>query len=214
MNENASSPKLTDFPKNKENPFVNNLIVDVDPVRRRRMVASGNREVVQTIVNHDGEITGQSAFVQYVEVDEKQFAKLYLSHMAAFWELSKPAIRVFTYIMQNIRPNNDTIDFIADDCMEYCQYKSKKAVFQGLADLLDKQIIARGRTQWQYFINPMITFNGDRVLFAKGLIRKKIKKHASDDQLNLFGNIDTANLSRLKKLNNQIDYESEQGAVE
>lgn len=203
MNQNA--PKLTDFPKNRENPFIHSLIDDVDPVKRRRMIASDNREVMQTLVNHDGVVTGQSAFVQYVEVDEKQFAKLYLSHMAAFWDLSKPAIRVFTYIMQNIRPNNDTIDFIVEDCMEYCQYRSKKAVFQGLADLLDKQIIARGRTQWQYFINPMITFNGDRVLFAKGLIRKKIKKHATEDQLNLFGNIDNAGLGRLKKLSSHID---------
>lgn len=34
-----ATPKLTDFPKNRENPFVNSLIVDVDPTRRRRMTA-------------------------------------------------------------------------------------------------------------------------------------------------------------------------------
>lgn len=206
-----STPKLTDFPKNKENPFVSSLIVDVEPIKRRRMVGASNREVVQTISDRDGVVTGQSAFVQFVEVDEKQFAKLYLSNLAAFWELSKPAIRVFTYIMANIKPNQDTIDFILEDCMEYCQYKSRKAVFQGLADLLDKEIIARGRTQWQYFINPMITFNGDRVLFAKGLIRKKIKKQATEDQLTLFGNFDNAGLSSLKKMNAQLEHQPGEG---
>lgn len=204
--------KLTDFPKNRENPFMSSLIDDINPVRRRRMVTATNKEVMQTVTDIDGVITGQSAFVQYLEVDEKQFAKLYLSNLAAFWDLSKPAMRVFTYIMQNIIPNNDTITFILEDCMEYCQYRSKKPVFQGLADLLDKDIIARGRTQWQYFINPMIAFNGDRVLFAKGIIRKKIKNQASEDQLNLFGNIEGAGLGRLKKMHNNLDNEQEEEA--
>ncbi len=205
-----ATPKLTDFPKNRENPFVNSLIVDVDPTRRRRMTAPSNKEVIQTISDRDGVITGQSAFIQYVEVDERQFAKLYLSNLAAFWDLSKPAIRVFTYIMSNIKPNQDTIDFILEDCLEYCQYKSRKPIFQGLADLLHKEIIARGRTQWQYFINPIITFNGDRVLFAKGLIRKKIKKQVTEEQLTLFGNFEEAGLDRLKKMNLQLEHKPDQ----
>lgn len=201
--------KLTDFPKNKENPFIDSLIVDVNPVRRRRYSSPDNKEVIQTVVDYDGVATGQSAFVQYLEVDEKQFAKLYLSNMAAFWDLSKPAIRVFTYIMSTIKPNSDTIDFIIEDCMEHCKYKSKTPVFNGLADLLLKRIIARGRTQWQYFINPMIAFNGDRVLFAKGFIKKKIKKQASIDQLELWGDFSTSGLERLKKLNSKLEPQQE-----
>lgn len=135
---NIANPKLTDFPKNRENPFISEMIQEIDPVKRRRMVATDNREVVQSIVDVDGIVTGQSAFVQYLEVDEKQFAKLYLSNLAAFWELKQPAIRVFTYILKNIKPNNDTIDFIVEDCMEYTNYKTKKAIFQGLAQLLEK----------------------------------------------------------------------------
>jgi hypothetical protein len=207
----TKTAKLTDFPKNRENPFLNTLITELDPSQRRRMITPSNREVVQTISSVDGEVTGQSAFIQYVEVDEKQFAKLYLSNLAAFWDLTKPAIRVFTYIMANIRPNQDRIEFDLEDCLEYTQYKAKKAVFQGLADLLSKNIIARGRTQYQYFINPMISFNGDRVLFAKGLIKRKIKKEASDDQLTLFGNLEKAGLNRLKTINRMIEHSQENG---
>ena len=196
--------KLSDFPKNRENPFLNRFITELDPTQRRKMVAPSNKEVIQTVVDQDGVMTGQSAFVQYMEVDEKQFAKLYLSNLAAFWDLSKPAIRVFTYIMANIRPNQDKIEFDLEECMDYTQYRAKKAVFQGLADLLTKNIIARGRNEYQYFINPMITFNGDRVLFAKGIIRKKIKTTANDQQLTLFGNIDNSSLNRLKKIDGHI----------
>jgi hypothetical protein len=201
--------KVSDFPKNRENPFINKLIEDVTPVQRRRMITPTNKEVTQQVINQDGEQVGLSAFVQYVEVDEKQFAKLYLSQLGAFWDLSKPALRVFTYIMSTIKPNADTIDFDMEECLSHCQYQSKSQVFKGLADLLQKNIIARGKTEYQYFINPIITFNGDRVLFAKGIIKKKIKSTASVDQLSLFGNIDGAGLSRLRTIERTIDKENQ-----
>jgi hypothetical protein len=194
----AEKKKLSDFPKNTENPFLKKMILDLEPTTKRKFVSPSNREMVQTVYNNEtGEITGHTAFMQYVEVDEKQFTKLYLSNMAAFWDLSKPAIRVFTYVMAAIRPNQDKFYFILEDCMDHTEYRSKTMIFEGLADLLEKQIIARGRTQFEYFINPMVAFNGNRITFAKTYIKRKLKDE-NPDQLNLFGDIEKRNFKALK----------------
>ena len=202
-------PKLSDFPKNTESPYDESLIQQLSPTQRRRIVTPTNKEVLQTVSSTStGEIIGQSVFMDIKEVDNEEFIKFFVSNFKAFWDLSKPATRVFTYIMHNVKPNKNTFTFILEDCMEYCQYKSKKDVFQGLADLCAKEIIARGRTQWQYFINPVITFNGDRLIFAKGVIRNKIKRQANEEQLSLWGNVDNAGLTRLRQMNNQLEDEN------
>ena len=53
------------------------------------------------------------------------------------------------------------------------QYKSDKAIYKGLAELVQSEIIARGPNEYNWFINPLIVFNGDRVSFTKTYVRKK-----------------------------------------
>lgn len=214
-NKENENRKVSDFPMNIENPFLKEMIQDMEPAHRRRLVTPTNKEVVQTVYNDkSGEVIGHTAFMQYVEVDDHQFAKLYLNNIAAFWDLPKPAIRVFSYIMTTIKPNQDKVYFLLDECIEYTGYKSKTMVFTGLAALLENKIIARGRTFFEFFINPLVAFNGNRITFAKTYIKKKIKKQASEDQLNLFGSIDNSGFGRLKKLNKQFDHEPEKESEE
>ena len=63
--------------------------------------------------------------------------------------------------------------FFMDDCLSYIGYKTKKPIYEGLANLLAAEIIARGRADNLYFINPLITFNGNRVTCAKSYIKRK-----------------------------------------
>jgi hypothetical protein len=58
-----------------------------------------------------------------------------------------------------------------------------------MSELIEAGIIARTRYHYQYFINPLIVFNGDRVTFAKTYIKKKKDKELSQkpiSQLDLF----------------------------
>ena len=76
-----------------ENPFVEKAIRDIKIVQKTQVVRPQNQNEIQLIVNSgSGEVQGHTAFMRYVEVDEEQFAKVYLSQFAAFWELTKPAI--------------------------------------------------------------------------------------------------------------------------
>lgn len=176
--------KIIDHKQYKENPFIPDAVDSMQVKRRTQMVGASSKDAVHLVVNQStGEINGHSAFMRIVEVDESRFAKLYLAELGALWELGKPAIRVFTYIATCLIPNKDRIFFDLDDCMKYTGYKNHRSVFSGLSQLIDHGILARTTKHWQYFINPMIVFNGSRVTFAKTYVKKK--KEADPNQMQL-----------------------------
>lgn len=178
---------IKDLPQYTENPFVENAIqkVEENTVSKRRFI-KGSKGIESTIVNSDGEITGTTAFLQQVEVDEEKFAKLYLSQFAAFWDLSKPAIRVFGYIITNcLIPNKDIFYVDKEEALEYTGYSSERYILTGLSVLCEHGIIARSKNSFKYFINPLVVFNGNRVTFAKTYVRKKKKPIEDKDQMSI-----------------------------
>lgn len=173
----------------KENPFVEKAVQDIKIVRRQQIVRPKNKDEIQMIVSTDGDIEGYSAFMRYVEVDEERFAKLYVSQFAAFWELSKPAIRVMGYILTILKPKQDEFFLEMNKCLEHTGYKHSKDVLSGLSSLCECNIIARSDSHFKYFINPLVVFNGDRVTFAKTYVKKK-REITSEGQLVMFLNSD------------------------
>ena len=188
-----SEIRLSDFRRNDENPFMKQAVEEVQKhivKKYRNSTGQGQRALVAAADIHTGEIF-KTSFLRQMEVDEDQFVKLYLSNFAAFFDLSKAAIRVFGYFMQAMKPKSDMIVFLLDDCMEYTGYKSKDTIYRGLAELVHNEIIARGPNETLWFINPMICFNGDRVSFTKTFVKKKSieaekKKSIDENQLKLF----------------------------
>ena len=178
---------IKDLPQYTENPFVENAIqkVEENTVSKRRFI-KGSKGIESTIVNSDGEITGTTAFLQQVEVDEEKFAKLYLSQFAAFWDLSKPAIRVFGYIITNcLIPNKDIFYVDKEEALGYTGYSSERYILTGLSVLCEHGIIARSKNSFKYFINPLVVFNGNRVTFAKTYVRKKKKPIEDKNQMSI-----------------------------
>jgi intergrase/recombinase len=173
--------KVSDFDRFKENPFIDKVIEDIEnhkSARFRKVNSVGNltKEAAQTVVNKDGEVTAVGIFMQYIEVDEKQFAKVYLNEISIFWELNKAGQKILVFILTKLKPNSDLVLFSLEECLEHTGYKSKKNVIEGLADLLQKELIAKSIYENAYFINPMVIFNGDRITYAKTYIKKKREK--------------------------------------
>jgi hypothetical protein len=189
-----SKIRIRDFQKNKENPFLKQAIEQIQSgiVKKYKNTSGTSKGAILQAINSDGELVGHTSFVRQIEVDEEQFTKLYLSQFSAFFDLKPSAIRVFGYIMKMLVPKKDEFAFFLEDCLEYTGYKSHKSVHEGLAELLESKIIARGRSEYFYFINPMIAFNGDRVTFAKTYIKSKQNAKAKVDpnQLDLIDQID------------------------
>lgn len=184
--------KVSDFAKNDENPFIQQAIENIDKNIVKKYKSSTNTDQKATLVAYDpntSEILGHTRFIRQIEVDEEQFAKLYLANFGAFFDLSTAAIRVFGYILKCLKPKSDQFMFDRKKCMEYTHYKSDKQIYKGLGELVNGEIIARGPNEYVWFVNPMVVFNGDRVSFAKTYVKKKqssIKTPEDKRQLSIW----------------------------
>lgn len=180
--------QLSKFEKNKENPFLKDAIEQIQNsiVKKYKNTSGTSRNAILQAVNSDGELVGHTSFIQQIEIDEQKFTKIYLSQFSAFFDLKNTAIKVFGYIMTQLQPKKDMFPFFMQDCLEYTGYKNHKSVNEGLAELLNAKIIARGVNEYFYFINPMVVFNGDRVTFAKTYIKKQKGKTIDPNQVSLL----------------------------
>jgi hypothetical protein len=181
--------------KHKLNPFVLKAIKDVEEnyTTKKKMIFSSNKEVHHQVVSSDGELIGVSAFLQKIEVDEKQFTKIYVNELKVMFNLSSSAIKVFAYIQSVLQPNEDKVAVLFDECMGYC-FCSETSVLRGLDELTKKKIIARYATGSIYFINPLIFFNGNRITYIKQIIKKSKQEPVAVD---LFDETKTTPLSKL-----------------
>jgi hypothetical protein len=177
---------IKERPKFESNPFMEKAIKEISTVKKTQVLRTGNKNEIQMIVNNEGDVEGYSAFMRYIEVDEEKFAKVYLAQFENFWELSKPAIRVFGYIINSLKPNQDSFIFRMDKALIYTKYTHSNSVISGISDLIDKGLIARSNYEFEFFINPLIVFNGSRVTFAKTYVKKSKEKTVDKTQLGLF----------------------------
>lgn len=79
--------KLTEFQKNTENPFLKQAIEQVEKnvvKKYKTATKTDQRAILQAFDPSSGEVLGHTQFVRQIEVDEQQFAKLYLSNFSAF----------------------------------------------------------------------------------------------------------------------------------
>lgn len=187
LEELVVNPKKILFSKIKkydENPFIEKAIQDVKIVKKTQFMNAKEKGEIQMIVSEGGEVVGHSAFLKFVEVDEAQFAKVYLSQFQAFWDLKSSSIRVFGYIISILKPKQDSFIIYMDKALQHTKYKNAKDINAGLLGLINAGIIAKSKYEFHYFINPLVVFNGDRVSFTKTYIKKKTT--ANPNQLNLL----------------------------
>lgn len=176
---------LTKFPVNRENPFLKQAIEQVQShvVKRfQNSTGSTKQAILQAINPETKEPVGYTSFVRKIEIDDDQFTKVYAANLQAFFDLSKTGMRVLAYVFTCMRVSKDTILFDMEDAMNYCGYKSHRSVYAGLTELLKADIIARGKNENLYFINPMIIFNGNRINFIKQYVKKSASNEIEEEQ--------------------------------
>lgn len=187
--------KFSDYEKNKENPFIKDAIEQINNrtiKKYRSSTGTDKKAVLQAVDSQTGEVLGHTTFIRQIECDEEEFIKFYLRDFRVFFGLSEKAIRVFGYILTQLKPNSDEFIFLIEDCLDNTIYKTKPSIYSALAELISAEVIARGRSEVFFYINPMVIFNGSRVTFAKTYVNKaavtKAAKREIENkkQLNLF----------------------------
>ena len=182
--------KLSDFQLNKENPFAKQALVNIGSALVSKSVKGTNKDesAILKAVDGNGEILGNSVFIRNKAVDTESFAKFFLAGFKAFFDLKPASIKVFKYILGQLKPNQDSFMFFMDECKEETGY-SEVSIFRALGELCSAEIIARGRADIEYYINPMCVFNGDRVTFATTYINENYPQYKTTST-KLKGTID------------------------
>ena len=175
---------LSDFQNNKENPFAKQTIVQMGNYLATRQVAGKNddeRAVLQAYDENTGEMLGQTVFMRTKMVDTETFAKVYQAGFSAFADLKPSVMKVFQYIVSQLKPDNDRFFLFVEDIVEATGY-SKMTVYRALGHLCSREIIARGRGETDYFINPMYVFNGNRVTFITNWINANVPDYKTNQK--------------------------------
>ena len=159
-------------------PLINPLVEPQQLKTRRRLVRSGRSE---DLVNQaTGEISGVAAIHQIEERDDAEFVKVFAAGVAATYDLTKTAQRVFQGVLDQYQRTPMSRGYA--DSVELFWFgsgingrdagMSERTWMRGLKELLEKRFLYP-KTTSTYWTNPALFFKGDRVLFIKEYRRRK-----------------------------------------
>lgn len=177
--DRKKSDGIRSIKKCTENPFLKDKPLKIDQAKKQIMVGSTKDILVNS---ETGETEGLTLLAKYKEVDKTQFVKLFIDEVSYMFELSRAGIRVFSFVLQCLKINNDEIYIHIPDLMKHCNYKQPNQAYKGLAELIKNEIIAMSEKNNLWYINPNVVFNGDRIVFMK---EYRIKEKINNKQLSL-----------------------------
>lgn len=153
-------------------PTINPLVEPQEIKSKRRYVKSGRAD--DLINPATGEVVGVAAIHQVEERDDAEFVKVFAAGVAASYELTKTAQRVFQIVLdqyQRTPMSKGFADYVNlfwfGDGIEGRDVGMSEKTFQrGLKELLEKRFIYP-KDSASYWTNPALFFKGDRVMFIR-----------------------------------------------
>lgn len=160
------------------NPVHNPLIEPQEITTKRRYVRSGRADAL--ISASTGEISAIATIQTVEERDDAEFVKVFAAGVAASYELTKTAQRVFQIVLNQYQKTPMSKGFA--DSLELYWFNdgldgqnigmSERTFQRGLKELLVKRFLSP-KTPTSFWVNPALFFKGDRVMFIKEYKRKK-----------------------------------------
>lgn len=171
-------------------PTVNPLVEPQQVTTKRRYVRSGRSEDLINPIT--GEIHGVATIHQVEERDDAEFVKVFAAGVAASYELTKTAQRVFQVVLdqyQRTPMSRGYADYVNlfwfGDGIEGRDVGMSERTFQrGLKELIIKRFLA-SKDGTGFWTNPALFFKGDRVLFIKEYRRRRSTEQVENDQQQL-----------------------------
>lgn len=184
-------PKKEPLPKIRGaaySPTVNPLMEPSEVQVKRRFVSTGLRRDLADPAT--GEVTAASVIRTVEDKDDAEFVKIFASGVAAMYDLTKTAQRVFHRVLEQYQAepmhkgyaDSIQLTWFGDGLNGAAIDLSEPTFNRGLRELLQKGFIAP-RTPTVYWVNPSLFFKGDRVMFIKEYRRRR----SSADQVQREG---------------------------
>lgn len=158
-----------------ENPLLN-----PSTIRVKKKHVSTN--LTTRLVNPEtGEVEALSKIHTIEEKDDEHFVKVFAAGVAASYDLTKTASRVFQAILaiyektplSNGFADSVYIAWFGEGLSGHAIGMSEKTFKRGLKQLLEKGFISP-KAPNMFWVNPALFFKGDRVAFIKEYKRKEI----------------------------------------
>lgn len=160
-------------------PLINPLMEPQQITSKRRYVRSGKAE--ELLDPRTGEISAVATIHMVEERDDAEFVKVFAAGVAASYDLTKTAQRVFQVVLDQYQrtpmsrgfADHVTLFWFGDGIEGRDVGMSEKTFQRGLKELLTKRFIfPKGPTA--FWTNPALFFKGDRVMFVKEYRRRKV----------------------------------------
>lgn len=167
--------------KYANNPFLRDVVATLGDKR----VAVAMKANLMELDHDTGELTNiPGQITKMISADRESFVKLYTAQIDAFFELSKPGRTVVKYLiwLHQREANSHLFILHHSQVAESGMQISRSTWFDGIADLIDKKIIAPSTVTNAYFLNPAVFFNGDR---TRLVIEVRKMRKASDAKAEL-----------------------------
>lgn len=141
-------PPLTNFPVNTVNPFVGKQFMnDVKSVSVMATDETEGDKITKTVTRYQ-RITKNESLTKFCDAIKETL------------DITSGGIKTFRYLYEQVQQgkglNAESISLAVDkyDCMKKAKYTSIQSVFNGINELLEKEIIAKSGKINVYFMNP------------------------------------------------------------
>lgn len=104
------------------------------------------------------------------KVEHETFVKVFKSSLKEIAKLSKTAQAILWYIMDYLPQDKCYVIIDNTTVMDYCGFKTRKSVRDGVVELLEKNFLTRTTVPKKFWVNPLIVFNGNRITYANEYI--------------------------------------------
>lgn len=157
---------LHDFAQADVSPHEGKLKERLNECVSYRTVSWGNARI--ELERQNSTTSARMALTQ--KVDHAQFIKIFKENLAAVMKLSKTAREVLWYIMNNIPQDRGYVVIDNASVMDFCGFKTRKSVREAVVELLSKDFLTRSTIPKKYWVNPLVLFNGNRIVYANEYI--------------------------------------------
>jgi hypothetical protein len=159
-------------------PVINPLVEPQVVTAKRRYVRSGRAD--ELLDPRTGEVRGVATIHVVEERDDAEFVKVFAAGVAASYELSKTAQRVFQVVLDQYQrtpmsrgfADHVNLFWFGDGIEGRDVGMSEKTFQRGLKELLAKRFLYP-KDSASFWTNPALFFKGDRVAFVKEYRRRR-----------------------------------------
>ena len=170
--------RIKDAKEYKENPFLTEGNIPIVP--KSNMYVNKDEGLIKLAdkeLKNDLCLMGTNKYV-----DGEEFGKTFIKELHQIFDLSKASQRVFAYMLSKVKYDH-LIMIDMKECLQKTGYRSKGPIFKSVAELIQKEFIAKTKNQFVYWTNPKIFYKGDRLVVIREYRKAKKEQAKTTNQL-------------------------------